>query len=76
MFNYLNQTKKEFDQQDVWMRLGMFWQLELAFGEDFYPSLHKRYREEQKSLSSEQAKRQYFVVSASKISGKKSNSIF
>lgn len=70
MFNYLNQTKKEFDQQDVWMRLGMFWQLELAFGEDFYPNLHKRYREEQKSLSSEQAKRQYFVVSASKISGK------
>lgn len=70
MFKYLNQTKKEFDKQDLWIRLGMFWQLELAFGEDFYPNLHKHYREEQKSLSSEQVKRQYFVVSASKISGK------
>ncbi len=70
IINYLNQSKKEFDQQDIWVRLGMFWQLELAFGEDFYPNLHKHYREEEKSLSSEQAKRQYFVVSASKISGK------
>ncbi|MBO0462569.1 M60 family metallopeptidase [Enterococcus sp. DIV1298c] len=71
IFNYLNSSgQKHFDNQGIWTRLGMFWQLELAFGEDFYPNLHKLYREEARSLPSEQAKRQYFVTSASKISGK------
>ncbi|WP_206856569.1 M60 family metallopeptidase [Candidatus Enterococcus mangumiae] len=71
IFNYLNGTgQKQFDSQDVWVRLGMFWQLELAFGDDFYPNLHKMYRNEQRSLPSEQDKRQYFVVAASKISGR------
>lgn len=70
IFNYLNGTgQKQFDSQSVWTRLGMFWQLELAFGEDFYPNLHKMYRNEQRSLPTEQDKRQYFVVAASKISG-------
>ncbi|WP_206856567.1 M60 family metallopeptidase [Candidatus Enterococcus mangumiae] len=71
IFNYLNSTgQKQFDSQNVWTKLAMFWQLELAFGEDFYPNLHKMYRNEQRSLPSEQDKRQYFVVAASKISGR------
>lgn len=70
IFNYLNGTgQKQFDDQDIWTKLGMFWQLELAFGEDFYPNLHKMYRNEQRALPTEQDKRQYFVVAASKISG-------
>ena len=71
IFNFINNTgPKSYDNQSVWIKLGMFWQLELAFGEDFYPNLHKLYREERRSVTTEQAKRQYFVTSASKISGK------
>jgi hypothetical protein len=69
IFNYLNNDQsKNFDRQGVFVKLGMFWQLELAFGEDFYPKLHKLYREEGKYLATEQEKRQYFIQSASKIS--------
>lgn len=69
IFKYLDQNQtKDFDQQDEFVRLGMFWQLELAFGEDFYPNLHRLYREEGKLLETEQEKRQYFILSASKIS--------
>lgn len=77
IFNYLNGTgQKQFDSQSVWTKLGMFWQLELAFGEDFYPNLHKMYREEQRSLPTEQDKRQYFVVAASKVSGQNLHPFF
>lgn len=69
IFNYLNNDQsKNFDRQGDFVKLGMFWQLELAFGEDFYPKLHKLYREEGKNLLTEQEKRQYFIQSASKIS--------
>ena len=48
----------------------MFWQLELAFGEDFYPNLHKMYQERTTIFPpTEQEKRQYFVVGDFKISG-------
>lgn len=69
IFNYLNNNQSNnFDRQGDFVKLGMFWQLELAFGEDFYPNLHKLYREEGKHLATEQEKRQYFILSASKIS--------
>ncbi|MCA5013906.1 MULTISPECIES: M60 family metallopeptidase [unclassified Enterococcus] len=68
MFAYFKQPNKNYDSiNDYFIELGMFWQLELAFGEDFYPQLHKLYREEAKSLNSDSAKQQYFILSASKI---------
>ncbi len=71
IFNYLNRSQsKNFDKQDEFVRLGMFWQLELAFGSDFYPKLHQLYREESPQLWTEQDKRQHFILSASKISNK------
>ncbi|WP_261643523.1 M60 family metallopeptidase [Erwinia mallotivora] len=41
---FLSQEKKDFDAAPVDMKLGLFWQLRLAFGEGFYPQLHQRYR--------------------------------
>ncbi|HZH55105.1 MAG TPA: M60 family metallopeptidase, partial [Sphingobacteriaceae bacterium] len=40
-------AEKDFNSDavlDVWVRLCMFEQLRLAFGEDFYPNLHKKVR--------------------------------
>ena len=44
---YLKQGSRNWDRQaDVWIRLGMFWQLRLAFGPTFYP----RYARESRAL--------------------------
>lgn len=71
IFQYLNQPTKNFNAQtDLFLKLGMFWQLELAFGDNFYPELHKLYREEAAKLSTDLAKQQYFITSSSKIANK------
>ncbi|MEI5993025.1 M60 family metallopeptidase [Candidatus Enterococcus mansonii] len=71
IFSHFQQPNKNYDSNtDLFVRLGMFWQLELAFGDNFYPQLHKLYREEAKSLTSDVAKQQYFITSASKIANK------
>ena len=43
-FNYFNQLHKDFHSLDVFVKLLMFWQLDLAFGRNFYPTLHRLYR--------------------------------
>lgn len=46
-FNYLSksQSEKDFNKiDDVFTKLVMFWQLDLAFGEEFYPEIHRLYR--------------------------------
>ncbi|MFD2386450.1 M60 family metallopeptidase [Enterococcus rivorum] len=71
IFQYLNQPTKNFNAQtDPFLKLGMFWQLELAFGDNFYPELHKLYREEATNLSTDLAKQQYFLTSSAKIANK------
>ncbi|WP_086312236.1 M60 family metallopeptidase [Candidatus Enterococcus palustris] len=71
IFAYFKQPTKNYDEnKDLFVKLGMFWQLELAFGDNFYPQLHKLYREEAKSLGSDSAKQQYFITSTSKIANK------
>jgi len=52
------------------MKLGMFWQLRMAFGEDFYPRLHRYYRENRRHFENDEAKVQHFVKTASLIAGK------
>lgn len=54
---------------DVFMKLAMFWQLRLAFGNEFYPQLHRYYRENELDLPNDEAKVQAFIRVASEISG-------
>jgi hypothetical protein len=43
---YLAQSAKDYDSEaDGFVKLAMFWQLHLAFGDNFYPKLHQMYRE-------------------------------
>ncbi|MED2984850.1 M60 family metallopeptidase [Bacillus thuringiensis] len=44
-FEYLKQTNKDYTKlQDAFLKVVMIWQLQLAYGEDFYPRLHQLYR--------------------------------
>lgn len=77
-FAYLNKPESEKDYNkidDVFMKVVMFWQLDLAFGEEFYPKLHQLYRsmpkEEVPTTSDE--KIQDFIYNTSKVA--KQNSL-
>ncbi|WHY31506.1 M60 family metallopeptidase [Bacillus wiedmannii] len=69
-FQYLEQSNKNYDEiSDAFVKLVMLWQLQLAYGEDFYPKLHQLYRD---MLSNElpqtdENKKQLFMISASKV---------
>ncbi|MEH7753473.1 M60 family metallopeptidase [Bacillus toyonensis] len=74
-FTYLNKPQSEKDYNkidDVFVKLVMFWQLDLAFGEDFYPKLHQLYRampnEELPKTDDEQI--QGFIYNTSKVAQK------
>ena len=56
-------------EQDVFMKVALFWQLRLAFGPDFYPRLHRAYRE-MPMPETDAAKIQTFIEKASEISGR------
>ncbi|MBC2683575.1 DUF5011 domain-containing protein [Bacillus toyonensis] len=46
-FTYLSKPQSEKDYNkidDVFVKVTMFWQLDLAFGAEFYPKLHQLYR--------------------------------
>jgi hypothetical protein len=70
--NYLNQSSRDWDRQDnLFIRLGLFWQLHLAFGPTFYP----RYARESRSLTGfpggKKAKKQArVVIETSRVSGR------
>jgi len=71
IFPYLSNDIKNFSALSVWAKLGMFWQLDLTFGEDFYQKLAVNYRESSinmQALSNSQ-KIQQFVIETSKTSG-------
>lgn len=71
---YLNNeaTNKNFnaDGVDLFVRLGMFQQLWLAYGDNFYQQLHRQTREEKPQLNNDAAKMRYFMLKACTISGK------
>ncbi|MEK7019770.1 M60 family metallopeptidase [Bacillus sp. FSL R9-9410] len=80
-FTYLNKPQSEKDYNkidDVFIKLVMFWQLDLAFGEDFYPKLHQLYRampnEELPKTDDEQI--QGFIYNTSKVAQKNSLPFF
>nr|WP_215582490.1 M60 family metallopeptidase [Bacillus mycoides] len=69
-FAYLKQTDKDYKNiDDLFVKLVMLWQLNLAYGEDFYPNLHKLYRElpEDQLPKTDEEKRQAFIYNTSKV---------
>ncbi|WP_439506712.1 M60 family metallopeptidase [Sediminibacterium sp.] len=54
----------------VWVRLCMFQQLKLAFGENFYQELHRQARRETIKPTTTDAKMRWFMLKACSISGK------
>ncbi|WP_062108279.1 M60 family metallopeptidase [Bacillus niameyensis] len=44
-FAYLESEQKDFANLDVWEKLVMLWQLELAYGRSYYPSIFRMIRE-------------------------------
>ncbi|HDR6758352.1 M60 family metallopeptidase [Bacillus cereus group sp. MYBK249-1] len=69
-FAYLKQTNKEYKNiDDLFVKLVMLWQLHLAYGDDFYPNLHKLYREipEDQLPKTDEDKIQAFIYNTSKI---------
>ncbi len=61
---------------DVWVRLCMFHQLWLAYGDSFYQQLHRQTRQEKPSLANDAAKMRYFMLKACTISGKNLSAFF
>ncbi|HFJ9477354.1 TPA: M60 family metallopeptidase [Bacillus cereus] len=69
-FQYLEQTNKNYDEiSDAFVKLVMLWQLQLAYGEDFYPKLHQLYRDMSSNElpQTDENKKQLFMISASKV---------
>ncbi|ABS23656.1 M60 family metallopeptidase [Bacillus cytotoxicus] len=68
------QSEKNYDQIDnLFVKLGMFWQLDLAFGDNFYPKLHQMYRLtslEELGDGSDEEKKQLFITMASKVANR------
>ncbi|MDE1312781.1 M60 family metallopeptidase [Vibrio aestuarianus] len=56
---------------DVFVKVAMFWQLDLAFGQDFYARLGKRIRTMPASELplTDNAKKQSFILESSRVSG-------
>ncbi|MGW8753854.1 M60 family metallopeptidase [Bacillus wiedmannii] len=69
-FQYLEQANKNYDEiSDAFVKLVMLWQLQLAYGEDFYPKLHQLYRDmpSNELPQTDENKKQLFMISASKV---------
>ncbi|MDR6785528.1 hypothetical protein ABIE26_004238 [Pedobacter africanus] len=58
------------DVASVWVRLCMFEQLGLAFGDDFYPKLLSKTRVDKPVVGTDDQKMNYFMKSACVVSGK------
>ncbi|MBC9796561.1 M60 family metallopeptidase [Sinomicrobium weinanense] len=67
----LSDEERDFNSNaaGLFVRLAMFQQLWLAYGDEFFQELHKHTREEQPSLSSREEKMRYFMLKACEISG-------
>ncbi|MCK9221592.1 MAG: M60 family metallopeptidase [Limnochordia bacterium] len=69
-FAHFNNPNRDYNViDDFYHNLVMFWQLDLAFGEDFYPALHRAYREvpQSEQPATDQEKIQQFIVTASEV---------
>jgi Peptidase M60, enhancin and enhancin-like/N-terminal domain of M60-like peptidases len=60
------------DKMELFEQLVMFWQLRLAYGSDFWPTLQKRYRDPATTPANNEGldnRRQNFIVMASRAAG-------
>jgi hypothetical protein len=77
---YLNQKEslKNFnsDKTNIWVRLCMFYQLDLAFGKKFYQDLHKALRSSPINDYKVPTLMRNFMLNACKVSGKDLSSFF
>ncbi|UNK21087.1 M60 family metallopeptidase [Paenibacillus sp. N3/727] len=66
-FSFVDQPTKNFT--DSKSKLEMLWQLNLAFGDNFYPELHRLYREMAKTdlPTTDDQKKQAFILNTSKV---------
>ncbi|MCM3042093.1 M60 family metallopeptidase [Paenibacillus motobuensis] len=66
-FTFVDQPTKNFSDSNS--KLEMLWQLNLAFGDNFYPQLHRLYRElAQADLpTTDDQKKQAFILNTSKV---------
>ncbi len=60
----------------VWIRLCMFQQLKLAFGDSFYHDLHRQARKETNRPNNTDSRMKWFILKASTISGKNLSGFF
>lgn len=62
---------KNFDKQSVWVKLGLFWQLDQAYGQWFFPTLNQTYRllSDKLSPTNDFEKQQLFIEMTSKLVG-------
>lgn len=61
---------------DVWIKLCMFQQLTLAYGDILFKTLAKEMRSESPAFANDDAKMRYFMLKACSISGKNLSSFF
>lgn len=52
---------------DLFVRLGLYQQLWLQYGDSFFIDLHKKVREENKNIGTDQEKMAYFMLKASEV---------
>lgn len=66
---YLAKKDKSYDNEDPFVKLGLFWQLRLAFGDGFYPQLHQLYRcmDDSVSIDSDDKQKQLLILTASHL---------
>ncbi|MGH1299063.1 putative mucin/carbohydrate-binding domain-containing protein [Bacillus pretiosus] len=69
-FAYLGKPDAQ-EKMNVFEKLVMFWQLHLAYGDQFYPKLHQMYRvlQESEIPTSDEEKKQMFIYMTSKVAG-------
>ncbi|MCT4587790.1 MAG: M60 family metallopeptidase [Carboxylicivirga sp.] len=72
--SYLEQADEQRDfnaaSTDIWVRLGMFYQLQLAFGDNFLKELHKYIRVQNPTIYNDEDKMRTFMLAACNASGK------
>ncbi|MCA5011736.1 MULTISPECIES: M60 family metallopeptidase [unclassified Enterococcus] len=69
MHSYLNSKDKDFEKQSNELKMVFFGQLSNTFGDQFYPTLHQYYRENQLSYSTDAERIQNFMTNVSTITG-------
>jgi hypothetical protein len=72
----ITNTSKDFNTKDVWVKLVMFQQLYLAYGDSFYITLHKQTRIDKPVVPTDADKMKYFMLKACTISGNNLTNFF